>query len=202
MRVIEEHVYEPLGSNDSIKVDIRVIAATNRDLKALVEEGQFRDDLYYRLNVVNILLPPLRDRKEDIPLLIEHFVDKFRAEKQKDINGISDSVMTLLMQHGFPGNIRELENIIEYAFILCPGGLIQENHLPDSFQAGEITNPSQIDTGSGNLSLEQIEKQAILSSLQRNKWKKMMTCRELGISKDTLRRKIERYDLDNPLEGN
>ena len=201
LRVIEERIYEPLGSNDSIKVDIRVIAATNRDLKALVEQGQFRDDLYYRLNVVNILLPPLRERKEDIPLLIEHFVDKFRAEKQKDINGISDSVLTLLMQHSFPGNIRELENIIEYAFILCPGGLIQENHLPDSFQAGETTNPFQIDTGSGNLSLEQIEKQAILNSLQRNRWKKMMTCRELGISKDTLRRKIERYDLDNPLEA-
>jgi len=200
LKVLEEHVYEPLGSNESIKVDIRVIAATNRDLKALVEEGTFRDDLYYRLNVVNITLPPLRDRKEDIPLLIEHFIDKFRAEKQKDISGVSDKVLTRLMQHSFPGNIRELENIIEYGFILCPGGLIQEHHLPDSFHLDEPADSYDKNLQSGVLSLEQIEKQAILGALQRNKWKRMMTCRELGISKDTLRRKIERYGLENPLD--
>jgi transcriptional regulator with PAS, ATPase and Fis domain len=200
LKVLEEHVYEPLGSNESIKVDIRVIAATNRDLKALVEEGVFRDDLYYRLNVVNITLPPLRDRKEDIPLLIEHFIDKFRAEKQKDISGISDAVMARLMHHSFPGNIRELENVIEYGFILCPGGLIQEQHLPDSFHLEEPTDRFEHGLQSVGLSLEEIEKQAILGALQRNKWKKMMTCRELGISKDTLRRKIERYNLENPLD--
>lgn len=200
LRVLEEHVYEPLGSNESIKVDIRVIAATNRDLKRLVDEGAFRDDLYYRLNVVNILLPPLRDRKEDIPLLIEHFIDKFRAEKQKDISGVSDTVMSRLMQHSFPGNIRELENVIEYGFILCPGGLIQEYHLPDSFHLDEPESNFDRGLQSDGLSLEQIEKQAILGALQRNKWKKMMTCRELGISKDTLRRKIERYSLENPLD--
>ena len=201
LRVLEERVYEPLGSNDSIKVDIRVIAATNRDLAKLVEEGLFRDDLYYRLNVVNITLPPLRERKEDIPLLIEHFVDKFRAEKQKDIAGISESVLKLLMQHNFPGNIRELENIIEYGFILCPGGYIQEDHLPETFQLvanGDIHGAALLEPG---LTLEQIEKQTILSSLQRNQWKKMITCRELGISKDTLRRKIERYQLLNPLDA-
>ena len=200
LRVLEEHVYEPLGSNESIKVDIRVIAATNRDLKTLVEEGAFRDDLYYRLNVVNITLPPLRDRKEDIPLLIEHFIDKFRAEKQKDISGVSDAVLTRLMHHSFPGNIRELENIIEYGFILCPGGLIQEYHLPDSFHQEEADNTYDKALQSGGLSLEEIERQAILGALRRNKWKKMMTCRELGISKDTLRRKIERYGLENPLD--
>ena len=200
LKVLEEHVYEPLGSNESIKVDIRVIAATNRDLKALVQEGTFRDDLYYRLNVVNIALPPLRDRKEDIPLLIEHFIDKFRAEKQKDISGVSDKVLTHLMHHSFPGNIRELENIIEYGFILCPGGLIQEHHLPDSFHLDEPADSYDKNLQNGVLSLEQIEKQAILGALQRNKWKRMMTCRELGISKDTLRRKIERYHLENPLD--
>ncbi|MGI9537963.1 MAG: sigma 54-interacting transcriptional regulator, partial [Desulfocapsaceae bacterium] len=164
LKVLEEHVYEPLGSNESIKVDIRVIAATNRDLKALVEEGSFRDDLYYRLNVVNITLPPLRDRKEDIPLLIEHFIDKFRAEKQKDINGVSDKVLTRLMQHSFPGNIRELENIIEYGFILCPGGLIQEHHLPDSFHLDEPADSFDKSLQSGGISLEEIEKQAILGA--------------------------------------
>jgi PAS domain S-box-containing protein len=200
LRVLEEHVYEPLGSNESIKVDIRVIAATNRDLKKLVEEGLFRDDLYYRLNVVNITLPPLRDRKEDIPLLIDHFIDKFRAEKKKDISGISDAVLSRLMHHSFPGNIRELENVIEYGFILCPGGLIQEHHLPDSFHQDEPSAGFNQGLQNGGLSLEQIEEQAILGALQRNKWKKMMTCRELGISKDTLRRKIERYGLENPLD--
>jgi len=200
LRVLEEHVYEPLGSNESIKVDIRVIAATNRDLKTLVKEGLFRDDLYYRLNVVNITLPPLRERKEDIPLLVEHFVDKFRAEKQKDINGVSDGVLNQLMHHSFPGNIRELENIIEYGFILCPGGLIQERHLPESFSLIEGEDSIERELQTGDLTLEQIEKQAILGALQRNKWKKMMTCRELGISKDTLRRKIDRYKLQNPLE--
>ncbi len=200
LRVLEERVYEPLGSNESIKVDIRVIAATNRDLKALVKEGLFRDDLYYRLNVVNILLPPLRDRKEDIPMLIEHFIDKFRAEKQKDINGISDSVLTLLMQHSFPGNIRELENIIEYAFILCPGGMIHEHHLPDSFHVEEGQEGFEKELQTTGMNLEQVEKQAIIGALKRNRWKKMITCRELGISKDTLRRKIERYDLENPLD--
>jgi len=200
LRVLEEKVYEPLGANESIKVDVRVIAATNRELKQLVEEGLFRDDLYYRLNVVDITLPPLRDRREDIPLLIDHFVDKFRAEKQKDIAGVSDGVLKLLMQHSFPGNIRELENIIEYAFILCTGGYIMEEHLPDSFlpqkdHAGGLSLVAE-----PGVTLEQIEEQAILQSLKRNQWKKMRTCRELGISKDTLRRKIERYKLHNPLD--
>ena len=200
LRVLEERVYEPLGSNESIRVDVRVIAATNRNLKQLVDEGLFRDDLYYRLNVVDITLPPLRERKEDIPLLIDHFVDKFRAEKQKDIAGVSDDVLKILMEHSFPGNIRELENIIEYGFILCPGGFIQKEHLSESFlpKSNELQAPAtRMDAG---MTLEQIEEKAILSSLKRNKWKKMITCRELGISKDTLRRKIERYNLENPLE--
>ena len=200
LRVLEEKVYEPLGANESIKVDIRVIAATNKDLKQLVDDGLFRDDLYYRLNVANITLPPLRERREDIPLLVDHFVDKFRAEKQKDIAGVGDGVLKILMEHSFPGNIRELENIIEYGFILCPGGFIQKEHLPDSFSStedGTTSTSMNIDAG---VTLEQIEQQAILGSLQRNKWKKMITCRELGISKDTLRRKIERYNLANPVE--
>ena len=200
LRVLEERVYEPLGSNESIKVDVRVIAATNRELKKLVDDGLFRDDLYYRLKVVDITLPPLRDRKEDIPLLIDHFVDKFRAEKQKDIVGVSDAVLKKLMLHSFPGNIRELENIIEYGFILCTGGFIQEEHLPESFlpdSQKEHDNGIDLETG---LTLEQIEQQAISHSLERNKWKKMMTCKELGISKDTLRRKIERYNLENSLD--
>jgi transcriptional regulator with PAS, ATPase and Fis domain len=145
------------------------------------------------------LLPPLRERLEDIPLLLEHFVKKFRAEKQKDIVGVSDEVITLLMKYSYPGNIRELENIIEYGFILCPGGFIQLEHLPETFGNREELVSPILSTYEGQ-SLEVIEKSAIQLSLQRNKWKKMLTCRELGISKDTLRRKIEKYQLSNALE--
>jgi PAS domain S-box-containing protein len=200
LRVLQQKVYEPLGSNNPIKADVRIIAATNKDLLELVTRREFRDDLYYRLNVVNILLPPLRERLEDIPLLLEHFVKKFRAEKQKDIVGVSDEVLSLLMKYHYPGNIRELENIIEYGFILCPGGSIQLEHLPETFGGQGEQLDSPLLSAYEGLSLENIEKNAIQLSLQRNKWKKMLTCRELGISKDTLRRKIEKYNLANPLE--
>ncbi len=200
LRVLQNRTYEPLGSNTSIKADVRIITATNRELLDLVNRGLFRNDLYYRLNVVNILLPPLRKRIEDIPLLVDHFVTKFRAEKQKDIFGISDEVIALLMKYNYPGNIRELENIIEYAFILCSGGFIQKEHLPEAFATrGQIMESPLLAAHEG-LSLEMIEKKAIQLSLERNKWKKMQTCRELGISKDTLRRKIEKYQIsDSPI---
>lgn len=202
LRVLQQKVYEPLGSNTPVKADVRIIAATNKDLFQLAKQGQFRDDLFYRLNVVNILLPPLRERIEDVPLLVDHFVKKFRAEKQKDIVGVSDEVLTLLMKCNFPGNIRELENIIEYGFILCPGGFIQLEHLPDSFAKREKLQHTQPLLTSEGLSLEEIEKRAIEASLKRNKWRRMLTCRELGINKDTLRRKIEKYQivLLTPLE--
>ncbi len=200
LRVLQQKTYEPLGSNTPVKADVRIITATNRDLPHLVREGHFRDDLYYRLNVVNIQLPPLRQRLEDIPLLVEHFVKKFAAEKEKDIVGVSDKVIARLMRYSYPGNIRELENIIEYAFILCPGGYIQEQHLPE--QIGMKTDPTEPEPDglAAGLSLEEIERQAILQSLERNRWKRMLTCRELQISKDTLRRKIEHYGLNNPAE--
>ncbi len=200
LRVLQQKVYEPLGSNTPVKADVRIIAATNKELLELVKSGTFRDDLYYRLNVVNILLPPLRERIEDIPLLIDHFVIKFRAEKQKDIAGVSDEVIAMLMKYNYPGNIRELENVIEYGFILCPGGQIQKEHLPDSFESRMSLTATPLSSSYEGLSLEEIEKQAILLSLDRNQWRKMSTCRELGVSKDTLRRKIERYNLTNPLE--
>jgi PAS domain S-box-containing protein len=200
LRVLQQKVYEPLGSNTPVKADVRIIAATNKDLLELVKRGEFRDDLYYRLNVVNILLPPLRERLEDIPLLLEHFVNKFRAEKQKDIVGVSDEVIALLMKYNYPGNIRELENIIEYGFILCPGGFIQLEHLPDTFGSQDQKFDSPLLSAYEGLSLEKIEKNVIQLSLQRNKWRKMMTCRELGISKDTLRRKIEKYQLTDTME--
>jgi PAS domain S-box-containing protein len=200
-RVLQQKVYEPLGSNTPVHADVRIIAATNKNLLELVERGDFRDDLYYRLNVVNIVLPPLRERIEDVPLLVEHFVEKFRAEKQKDIVGVSEKVTSMLMKYHYPGNIRELENIIEYGFILCAGGYIQPEHLPEAFLEQKISTKTPLIGSYEGFSLEDIEKKAIELSLSRNKWKKMITCRELGISKDTLRRKIEKYTLENPIES-
>ncbi len=200
LRVLQDRVYEPLGSNTPIKADVRIIAATNRDLQAHVKAGLFRQDLFYRLNVVKIQLPPLCERKEDIPMLAKHFIDQFSTQQGKDIVGISDDALAILMRYNFPGNIRELENIIEYSFILCHGGFIQPQHLPEPFApktiGGETPGLLTLDRP---MPLDEIEKQAIYSSLERNLWKKLATCRELGISKDTLRRKISRYQLANPL---
>jgi PAS domain S-box-containing protein len=201
LRVLQQKVYEPLGSNTPVKADVRIIAATNKDLLELVKKGAFRDDLYYRLNVVNIVLPPLRERIEDIPLLVEHFVNKFRAEKQKDIFGVDDDVIARLMKYDFPGNIRELENIIEYGFILCPGGIIRPEHLPEVFGVPAMQSETSSLSSMEGMSLEDIEKQAITLSLERNKWRRMATCRELGISKDTLRRKIERFQIIDPFNA-
>ncbi len=199
LRVLQERVYEPLGSNTPVKADVRIITATNRNLQALVREGSFRDDLFYRLNVVKISLPPLRERKEDIPLLIEHFIKKYSAQQGKDIVGIASGALNILMRYDYPGNIRELENIVEYSFILCEGGYIQPQHLPEPFAAGFEEHAVASSRDAGPQTLEEIEKQAIALSLERNRWRKMATCRELQISKDTLRRKIERYGIHNPL---
>ncbi|MFH1019747.1 MAG: sigma 54-interacting transcriptional regulator, partial [Pseudomonadota bacterium] len=199
LRVLENKSYEPLGSSKSLKADVRIIAATHRDLEACVQTGTFRDDLFYRLNVVKLTLPPLRERMEDLPLLTDHFVQKLGIEKSRDIGGVSEEALRQLMNHDYPGNVRELQNIIEYAFILCPGGLIRTEHLPAPFTPKEKETP-----GDGEffkpLPLMEIEKIAISSSLKRNNWKKMMTCRELGISKDTLRRKIAQYEIAVPAD--
>ncbi|MEW6519451.1 MAG: sigma 54-interacting transcriptional regulator [Thermodesulfobacteriota bacterium] len=199
LRVLQNKVYEPLGSNTSVPADVRIITATNRNLQELVQQGLFREDLFYRLNVVKIFLPPLRERREDIPLLTDHFIRQFSALQGKDIVGIASAAINILMRYDYPGNIRELENIIEYAFILCDGGFIQPEHLPEPFYTpGSAAQAKVAPITAASQTLEEIEKQAIYLSLEKNKWRRMDTCRELGISKDTLRRKIERYGLQNP----
>ena len=199
LRVLQNKVYEPLGSNTPVTADVRIITATNRNLQELVEQGSFREDLFYRLNVVKIILPSLSERLEDIPLLVDHFIKQFSTQQGKDIAGISSSALNILMRYDYPGNIRELENIIEYAFILCDGGLVQPEHLPEPFNASAPAEEQQ-SPGADFQTLEEIEKQAIYLSLVRNNWKRMATCRELNISKDTLRRKISRYKLEDNQE--
>ncbi|HPE07994.1 MAG TPA: sigma 54-interacting transcriptional regulator, partial [Smithellaceae bacterium] len=131
LRVLQEKTYEPLGATQSVKHNVRIIAATNKNLEELVHQNRFREDLFYRINVFKINLPPLRERMEDIPLLIDHFVGRFNILQKKNIEGVSDEAMSLLMTYNYPGNIRELANVVERAFILCKTGVIEKKHLPE-----------------------------------------------------------------------
>lgn len=193
LRVLQEHTYEPLGATQSVKTNARVIAATHRNLEQMVKKNLFREDLYYRINVMKISLPPLLERKEDIPLLLEHFVNHFNNIKCKNIIGLDQSAMTALMLYDWPGNIRELENVLEHAFVLCTKGLIGLQHLPEQVQPA--TTSMQMP---GGLTLKDVEKLAIFQALKRNNWKRVATARELGIDKNTLRRKINRLGIEIP----
>ena len=194
LRVIEEKVYEPLGATESVKADVRIIAATNKPLARLVKEGRFREDLYYRINVVRIELPPLKRRKDDISLLVEHFINHFNRIRSKDIAGISQAALEIMINHDYPGNVRELENIIEHAFVLCPGGMIEPRHLPDHLRPKEASLGL---TGSAT-TLKEVEKQLIYEALKRNGWNRLKAANELGIHKSTLFRKIASLGIKLP----
>ena len=194
LRVLEEKVYEPLGSTKQIKTNARVIAATHRDMEKLVQEGRFREDLYFRINVIKMVLPPLCERREDIPLLVDHFIQHFNDMTGRKIVGMTQEAMAALMLYDWPGNVRELENAIEHAFVLCKGELIRLECLPEQLipKNGSMLVPT-------GLTLKEIEKRAIQQALERNQWKKVFTARELGIDKNTLRRKIHRLGIMEPL---
>jgi len=194
LRVLQERVVEPLGGVKPIPVDVRVIAATNKDLTRLVRAGQFRDDLYYRIRVVHMTLPGLDQRREDIPLLVDHLVARFSRLQGKDIAGVSDQVMARLMEHNYPGNVRELENIIEQAFVLCRGGLIEMDHLPPELRSAG----ADLTDDEGPMSLEAIEKLFITKTLQRRHGNRKRTADDLGIDVSTLYRKIKTLGIDVP----
>ena len=185
LRFLQDKTYEPLGGVKPVQADVRVIAATNRNLEQAVAEGSFRQDLFYRLNVVTLTLPPLSARQEDLPLLINHFLDEFAASQGKDIRGLSEDALHVLLRHDYPGNVRELENILEYAFILCPDGFIQMEHLPEYLLPAQ-SDPCGPDPLRGTMN--EIKQRAAQQAVARNNGKKMAACRELGITKDTLRR--------------
>ena len=191
LRFLQEKTYEPLGGTKPLHADVRVVAATNRSLGELVEEQTFRLDLYYRINVMTISLPALRERRDDIPLLVEHFIAKFSHLRGKDIAAMSHQALSALMAHDFPGNVRELENIIEHAFVLCPSGEIEVEHLPGYLR--EHAAPSAAAS-----SLRDAEKQTILDALERNNWNRLATARSLGIHKSTLFRKIRAHGIELP----
>jgi PAS domain S-box-containing protein len=195
LRVLQERIFEPLGGTESVRADVRVITATNRDLETLVREGTFRQDLYYRINVVRLHIPPLRERREDIPILVDHFVEHFNHLKKKRVSGVSPDVMTLLMGHDFPGNVRELENVIEHAFVLCRGGMILTKHLPSHLRPPEGVGE---ETGPGLRSLDELEARFLAEALRRNNWNRQATATELGMHKTTLWRKIKKLGIDLP----
>jgi PAS domain S-box-containing protein len=192
LRVLQERVYEPLGGVAAVRCDVRVVAATNKSLGALVKEGKFREDLFYRVHVVRLELPPLRERREDIPLLAEHFVARFNRLKGRDIGGLSDAALARLMEHDFPGNVRELENIIEHAFVLCRSGLIELTHLPPHLRGEHDGVRSELPTG---LTLAAVEKLLIRDALRRSNGNRAAAARELGIDVSTLFRKLKALKL-------
>ncbi len=200
LRVLQDKVYEPLGSTQSIKADVRIVAATNKNLEEMVKQGEFRQDLYYRINVVKLALPPLRERKEDIPLLVEHFIRKFNSLSGKEIKGLSPEVFPLLMSHDFPGNIRELENIMEYANVVCKNSLIGIEHLPEQLHPEASSRSiagkeSRLESG---FSMEDMERTMVFEALRKNNWNRKKTADQMGIHTTTLWRKIKRLDIQIP----
>jgi PAS domain S-box-containing protein len=192
LRVLQEREYEPLGGVKTVRANVRIVASTNKRLADLVSDGRFRDDLYFRLSVVRVSIPPLCERREDVPYLIEHFVHRFNAKRGKQIGGLTPSAMELLMRHDFPGNVRELENIIEYAFVLCHGRLIDVPHLPEELQAVRHERRAQ---AGGRSKLDSAEADVIRAAIARTDGVLVRAARELGIDRTTLWRKMKRYGL-------
>ncbi|OGP35011.1 MAG: Fis family transcriptional regulator [Deltaproteobacteria bacterium GWC2_65_14] len=187
LRVLEQREFQRVGGNQMIPINSRIIAATNRDLKKAIEEGRFREDLYYRLNVISVHIPPLRVRKEDIPLLVEHFVDRFNIEMGKNVEGVVESAMRLLMDYGWPGNARELRNVIERAMVVTKGRMILDADL-------SLPQAPGVSESRGK-SLSEMEKEHIRQVLKENRWNIIRSAQVLGIDRVTLYNKIRKYEL-------
>jgi PAS domain S-box-containing protein len=194
LRVLQDGVFEPLGSVASVEADVRFIAATHHDLSRDVARGAFREDLFYRLNVVPVHLPPLRERREDIPLLIDHFLERFSASLGREITGVSPPVLQLLASYDYPGNVRELQTTLEYACVMCPGGKVEVEHLPPVWR--ERTGAPK----AHGLAEENLEHEAhlIRSALERQGWHRAAAARDLGIHKATLFKKIRKLGIEIP----
>ncbi|TNF22371.1 MAG: PAS domain S-box protein [Deltaproteobacteria bacterium] len=208
LRVLQERQFTPVGSSRSVTADVRVIAATNRDLAAEAARGRFRRDLLYRLDVVTLTLPPLRDRPEDIPLLVDHFVSRFNALQRRGILGVSGSAMARLMAYRFPGNVRELENIIEHAFVVCEGDVIRASDLPPSVHGGAtavLPSPLEVPRPPADAAalgpLESAEAAAIRQALNAHGGSRADAAQALGISRSTLWRKMRRFGISDPAWG-
>ena len=196
LRVLQEKEIIPVGGTSPIKTDVRVIAATNRDLEAEVEHGRFRADLYYRLNVIPVLLPPLRERREDIPLLVYHFLRKSRPSHPDVLQAINKEALQLLVEYDWPGNVRELENIIERSVILQAGDVLQADDLPEIVRSNRRAGGARRLFEGTSVTLEELEREYLVTVLNETGWQKKKASSILGINASTLYRKIQRYGLD------
>jgi two-component system response regulator PilR (NtrC family) len=194
LRAIQEKEYTPVGTTSSLPVNVRFVASTNKDLAEEVKEGNFREDLFYRLNVVEIKLPSLKERQEDIPSLANHFVDKYRKQMNKGIKGISEEAMRFLINHEWKGEVRELENVIERAIIFCNEDFIEQNNLPDSFLGGDSQFNFSL-TGSLEDSVKKYERDIIMSALESNDFNKEKTAADLKVGLSTLYRKLKELNI-------
>ncbi len=191
LRVLQEHELQRVGGEQTIQTDVRIIAATNRDLEEEVRKGNFREDLYYRLNVVTVHVPPLRDRGDDISLLVEFFVEKFASKNRRKVDGITKECIQLLQSYQWPGNVRELENAIERGVILMRGEHLTEKSLPLPIQKQSEQNGTAVSTAT---SLQEVEKQQILKTLEETDGNKSEAARRLGITRKTLQNKLQKYE--------
>ncbi len=195
LRVLQEHTFEPLGGIESVPTNVRIIAATNKNLSDLVKKEKFREDLFYRINVIHVELPNLRARKEDIPLLVDYFIGRFNMLQGKDIAGLSHATLAILMEHDYPGNVRELENIIEHAFVLCQGGLIMPQNLPANLRD---KSPSGLPVAMGGMKLKSMETAMIIEALRQHAGNRTLAAKDLGIDASTLYRKIKSLNIQIP----
>ena len=199
LRFLQEKTYDPLGAIEIRRANVRVIAATHRDLAAMMRKGTFREDLFYRLNVVRLDLPPLRKRKEDIPLLVEHFIARFNRRQGRSVAAIAPDAMAVLMAYDYPGNVRELENIIERAFVLCSGGRIELAHLPAELTGGQSGSAPSLQAGRSLAEqLNEAEARAIRAAIEQCGGNRMAAARALGLHKSTLFRKIRALGIEVP----
>ncbi len=192
LRVLDAGEYTPLGSNRTRQSDARLVTATNRDLEQEIQQGRFREDLFYRLNVVGLMLPPLRERREDIPLLVDYFLERLAAERGEPLRRLTPAAMSRLLDHRWPGNVRELQNAVEHALVLAQGGAIEPRHLPQSLRRLERTGRGTL---SSRLDLHSREKEAITKALALHEGHRARAAAELGISTTTLWRKMKRYGI-------
>lgn len=193
LRVLQEHVYEPLGATESVQSDVRIIAATNRDLAGMVASGEFRRDLFYRIHVMPLTLPPLRERRDDIVLLVEHLLGHFNTVYQRSIETVAPEAMAVLLSYDYPGNIRELENILQHAFVLCRGSSIEQKHLPKYLLLPAKHAEQEL---AAEDSIAAVEKRNILKALERNRFNRVKTSNELGIHVATLWRKMKKFGIE------
>ncbi|MBE0478636.1 sigma-54-dependent Fis family transcriptional regulator, partial [Candidatus Aerophobetes bacterium] len=210
LRVLQEREFKPVGGTKWEKVDIRIVAATNKDLKKLIKEGKFRDDLFYRLNIVPIYLPPLSERREDIPFLASHFLEKHNKERNRSIKGISSSAMQLLINYSWPGNVRELENLIERLVVMSEEDTIKSEHLPLSIRGEEQILDVQIPRNWEEIKkikkelkrkiLVRVEKKFILETLKRNQFNVTKSAKDVGMQRQNFQALMRKYNISLPTQ--